>query len=71
MGREALQQLFSCIEASAPPWIVVVGPIIVRPTIVAVVGGVIRSIVGPVIATVSVTIGAMPDFLDGSSTKLT
>jgi hypothetical protein len=70
LGREALQQLFSCIEASAPPWIVVVGPIIVGPAIVAVAGVVIRSIVGPVIATVGVTIGAMPDFLDRSSTKL-
>src|SRR6185437_12081031 len=66
MDSEALQQLFSCIEASAPPWIVVVGPIIVGPTIVAVVGVVIRSIVGPV----GVTIGAMPDFLDSSSAKL-
>ena len=66
LGREALQQLFSCIEASAPPWIVVVRPIIVGPTIVAVVGVVIRSIVGPV----GVTIGAMPDFLDSSSAKL-
>jgi len=65
LGREALQQLFSCIEASAPPWIVVVGPIIVGPTIVAVVGVVIRSIVGPVIASVE-----MPDFLDSSSAKL-
>jgi hypothetical protein len=70
LGREALQQLFTCIEASAPPWIVVVGPIIVGPTIVAVVVVVIRSIVGPVIATVGVTIAAMPDFLDRSSTKL-
>jgi len=70
LSREALQQLFSCIEASAPPRIVVVGPIIVGPTIVAVVGVVIRSIVGPVIATAGVTIGAMPDFLDCSSTKL-
>ena len=59
LGREALQQLFSCIEASAPPWI------IVGPTIVAVVGVVIRSIVGPVIASVE-----MPDFLDSSSAKL-
>ena len=65
-----MQQLFSCIEASAPPWIVVVGPIIVGPTIVAVAGVVIRSIGGPVIAKVGVTIGAMPDFLDRSSTKL-
>ena len=60
LGREALQQLFSCIEASAPPWIVVVGPIIVGPTIVAVVG------IGPL----GVTIGAMPNFLDSSSAKL-
>ena len=30
----------------------------------------IRSIVGSVIATVGITIGAMPDFLDCSSTKL-
>jgi hypothetical protein len=65
-----LQQPFRCIEPSAPPWIVVVGPIIVGPTIVAVVGVMIRPIVGPVIATVGVTIGAMPDFLDCSSTKL-
>ena len=57
--------MFSCIEAAAPPWIVVVGPIIVGPTIVAVVGVVIWSIVGPVIASVE-----MPDLLDGSSTKL-
>ena len=70
LSREALQQLFSCIEASAPPRIVVVGPIIVGPTIVSVGVVVIRSIVGPVIATVGVTIGAMPDFLDRSSTKL-
>jgi hypothetical protein len=39
-----------------------VGPIIV--------GVVIRSIVGPVIATVGVAITAMPGFLDRSSTKL-
>jgi len=31
---------------------------------------VIRSIGGPVIAKVGVTIGAMPDFFDRSSTKL-
>ena len=46
------------------------GPIKVGPTIVDVIGAVIRSIVGPVIATVGVTIAAMPDFLDRSSTKL-
>jgi hypothetical protein len=40
----------------------------VGPAIVG--GAVIRSIVGPVIATVNVTIAAMPDFLDGSNTKL-
>ena len=62
--------MFSCIETSAPPRIVIVGPIMVGPTIVGVVGVVIRSIAGPIIATVSVTIAAMPDFLDGSSTKL-
>jgi len=62
--------LFICIEASAPPRIIVVGPIMVGPTIVGVVGVVIRSIVGPAITTVGVTIAAMPDFLDGSSTKL-
>jgi hypothetical protein len=39
-------------------------------TIVAVVGVLIRSIVGPIIATVGITIAAMPDFLDCSSTKL-
>ena len=70
LAKEALQQLFSCIEASTPPWIVVVGPIIVGPTIVGVGGAVIRSIVGPVIETVGVTIAAMPHFLDCSSTKL-
>jgi hypothetical protein len=70
LAKEALQQLFSCIEASTPPRIVVVRPIIVGPTIVGVVGAVIRSIVGPVIATVGVTIAAMPDFLDCSRTKL-
>ena len=42
----------------------------VGPTIVGVVGAVIRSIVGPVIATVGVTIAAMPDFLDCGGTKL-
>jgi len=42
-----------------------VGPIIVGPTIVAVVGVVIWSIIGPVIASVE-----MPDFLDSSSAKL-
>jgi hypothetical protein len=42
----------------------------VGPTIVGVVGVVIRSIVGSVIATVGITIAAMPDFLDCSSTKL-
>jgi hypothetical protein len=68
LAKEALQQLFSCIEASTPPRIVVVGPITVGPTIIAVVGVMIRSIVGPVIATV--TIAAMPDFLYCSSTKL-
>ena len=56
--------MFSCIETSAPPRIVIVGPIMVGPTIVGVVGVVIRSIAGPIIATVSVTIAAMPDFLD-------
>ncbi len=65
-----MQQLFSCIEASAPPRIVVVGPIMVGPTIVGVGGALIRSIVRLVIATVDVTIAAMPDFLDCSSTKL-
>jgi hypothetical protein len=40
----------------------------VGPTIVGVVGALIRSIVGLVIA-VDVTIAAMSDFLDGSSTK--
>jgi hypothetical protein len=42
----------------------------VGPTIVGVVGVVISSIVGPVIATVGVTIAAMPDVLDCRSTKL-
>jgi hypothetical protein len=70
LAKEALQQLFSCIEASTPPRIIVVGPIMVGPTIVGVVGVVIRSIVGPVIATVGVTIAAMPDFLDCSSANL-
>jgi hypothetical protein len=41
----------------------------VGPTVVGVVGVVISSIVGPVIATVGVTIAAMPDFLDCSSAK--
>jgi len=36
----------------------------VGPTIVGLVGVVIRSISGPVIATVGVSIAAMPDFLD-------
>jgi hypothetical protein len=75
LAEEALQQLFSCIEASTPPRIVVVGPIIVGPIIVAVVGAVMRSIVaipiiGPVMVTVGVTIAAMSDFLDCSSTNL-
>jgi len=46
------------------------GPIKVGPTIVDVIGAVIRSIVGPVIATVCVTIAVMSNFLDCSSTKL-
>ena len=62
--------MFVCIEASTPPRIIVVGPIMVGPTIVGVVGVVISSIVGPVIATVGVTIAAMPDVLDCRSTKL-
>ena len=61
--------MFICIEASAPARIVVVGLIMVGPTIVEVVGLVIRSM-GLVIATVGVTIAPMPDFLDCSSTKL-
>jgi len=65
LAKEALQQLFRWIEASTPPRIVVVGPITVGPTIVAVGVG-IRLIVGPVIATV--TIAAMPHFFDCSST---
>jgi hypothetical protein len=70
LAKEALQQLFSCIEASTSPRIIVVGPtIMVGPTIVGLVGVVIRSISGPVIATVGVSIAAMPDFLDCSSTK--
>jgi hypothetical protein len=64
LAKEALQQLSSFIEASAPPWIVVVGLIMVRPTV-------ILSIVGPVIATVGIiTIAAILDFLDCGSTKL-
>jgi hypothetical protein len=64
LAKEALQQLFIRIEASTPPRIVVVRLIMVGPTIVRVVRVVIRSIVGPVIATVGVTIAPMPDFLD-------
>ena len=71
MAKEALQQLFSWIEASTPSRLVVVGPIIVGPTIV-VGGAVIRSIVAiPIIAPVmvagSITIAAMSDFLDSST----
>lgn len=62
--------MFSRIEASAPPRIVVLRPIMVGPVIVRIGGAVIRSIVGPVIATVDVTIAAMSDFLDCSNTKL-
>jgi hypothetical protein len=61
--------LFICIEASAPPRIVVMRLIMAGPTIVGVIGVVMRSM-GPVIATGGVTIAPMPDFLDCSSTKL-
>jgi hypothetical protein len=60
LAKEALQQSFICIETSAPSRIVVMGPIMVGPTIVRVVGVMIRSIVGPV-ATMGVTIAPMPD----------
>jgi hypothetical protein len=67
---EALQQLFTRIETSTPPRIIVVGPIMVGPTIVRIVGAVIGSIVRTVIATVGVTIAPMAEFLDCRSTQL-